>query len=230
MSSEIVLHHLENSRSQRVLWLLEELQVPYTIKHYKRLPTQLAPPELKKIHPLGKSPIITDGDLVIAESGAIVEYLIGKYGKGRFQPPEQGNVKNLYYTHYAEGTLQNLLSNWRIYGMIPERVPWPIRWLIRIVMTKTQQAFLLGTIEASTEMVEKDLEQSPTGWIAGGAEPTSADFMLLFPLEALPRAMGTRIPPKIKAWVNSAHSRDAFQRALEKGGEYAYAKRNEVST
>ncbi|KAG8863956.1 hypothetical protein FRC20_010414 [Serendipita sp. 405] len=152
MSNGIVLHHLENSRSQRVLWLLEELQVPYTIKHYKRLPTQLAPPELKKIHPLGKSPVITDGDLVIAESGAIVEYLIGKYGKGRFQPPEQGNVKNLYYTHYAEGTLQNLLSNWRIYGMIPERVPWPIRWLIRIVMTKTQQAFLLGTIEASTEM------------------------------------------------------------------------------
>lgn len=224
MSTGIVLHHLVDSRSQRVLWLLEELQIPYTLKIYQRTPTKQAPPELAQVHPLGKSPVITDGDLVVAESGAIVEYLLQKYGNGRFQPPPEGLVKNIYYTHYAEGTLQNLLSNWRIYGMIGERAPWPLTYLSRIIMSKAQHAVLLPTIEASTSMVEKDLEESKTIWFAGGSEPTSADFMMLLPLEILPRAMGERIPKKIKEWVDAAHRRPAYQRALKAGGEYAYAK------
>ncbi|KZO89441.1 thioredoxin-like protein, partial [Calocera viscosa TUFC12733] len=95
-AAKLIVHHLDDSRSQRVLWLLEELELPYEIKYYKRLPSRQAPPELKKVHPLGKSPIITDGAVTIAESGAIVEYLLAKYGKGKFVPTEEGWVDNLY--------------------------------------------------------------------------------------------------------------------------------------
>jgi len=223
-ASGLVLHHLENSRSQRVLWLLEELGVPYTIKYYKRQPSLLAPPEMKAIHSLGKSPIITDGDLVVAESGAIIEYLLEKYANGRFQPPAAGKIKNLYYTHFAEGTIQPNLSNHLIFTLIGQRVPWFVGWIIRPVMEKVKDAAVMPNLRRAAELIEKDLEASPSIFFAGGDEPTSADFMMLFPMEVLPRAIGDSVGPKTKEWVEKVHARDAYKRALEKGGPYAYAK------
>ncbi|PVG00810.1 thioredoxin-like protein [Serendipita vermifera] len=223
-SGQIILHHLEDSRSQRVLWLLEELELPYTIKQYKRMPSKLAPPELKEIHPLGKSPVIQDGDTIVAESGAIVEYLLDKYANGRFQPPEASKLSNLYYTHFGEGTLMPYLSNWLIFTLAPTRTPWYIRWIIKPVMERIKKVLVVPNVENAANLIEKDLSKSTTGWFASGPEPTSADFMMLFPMETLPRVMEGRMGPKTLAWVEKAHNRPAYRRALEKGGRYAYAK------
>lgn len=111
----ITVHHLNNSRSQRILWLLEELEIPYTIERYERLPSKQAPPALRKVHPLGKSPVITDGDVTVAESGAIVEYIIRNYGKGRAEPNEQNWLINTQWSHYAEGKSQYLIDYMRKY-------------------------------------------------------------------------------------------------------------------
>ncbi|KIM34365.1 hypothetical protein M408DRAFT_59462 [Serendipita vermifera MAFF 305830] len=228
----LVLHHLENSRSQRVLWLLEELEVPYTIKHYKRLPTMLAPPELLKVHPLGKSPVITDGGVTIAESGAIVEYLLEKYDTSRrFSPTNDPKgqiinpkITNLYYTHFGEGTLMPYVTNHLVFTMVPQRAPWFLRWLLKPIFNKVRETLVVKNVRKAADMIENDLEKSSTGWFAGGSGPTSADFQMLFPMETLPRAMGDDAGPKTKAWVELAHSRPAYKRALEKGGRYAYAK------
>lgn len=122
----ITLHHLNNSRSQRILWLLEELGVDYEIRRYERdKKTMLAPPELKQVHPLGKSPVITDGDLVIAESGAIIEYLVNKYGAGRFKPTsEKDLIKYSYYLHYSEGSLMPFLLLTLIFNKIESTAPF----------------------------------------------------------------------------------------------------------
>ncbi|KAG8755369.1 hypothetical protein FRC14_004106 [Serendipita sp. 396] len=225
--SGLVLHHLEDSRSQRVLWLLEELQVPYTIKHYKRTKSGLAPRELKAIHPLGKSPIVTDGDLTIAESGAVIEYLLKKYGNGRFEPPSnrEAELRNSYYSHFSEGTMMPYLVNFLVFTIIPRQVPWFLRWLIRPIMEKVKSVMVLPNLSNAADMIERDLGQSSTGWIAGGPEPTSADFMMLFPLEGLPFALGKdKLGPNTRGWLELAHKRPAYARALEKGGKYAYAK------
>ncbi|KAG8750585.1 hypothetical protein FRC12_012816, partial [Ceratobasidium sp. 428] len=152
-SQKIIVHHLNNSRSQRILWLLEELEVPYEIKRYERTEDMLAPKELRDVHPLGLSPVITDGEIVLAESGAIVgafpsswngndstkahlillEYLIGKYGAGRFNPPESGYVDNLYFTHYTEGTLMPLFVNRIIFTVAPQRAPFFIRPVMNLI-------------------------------------------------------------------------------------------------
>ncbi|PVG00809.1 thioredoxin-like protein [Serendipita vermifera] len=225
---QIILHHLENSRSQRILWLLEELEIPYTIKRYKRLASNLAPPELKAIHPLGKSPVLQDGDAIIAESGAIVDYLLDNYAGGRFQPSEEFKLSNLYCnfvdTHFAEGTLMPHLVNHLIFTLAPEKVPWIIKWIIKPVMGRMKQLLINPNIENAAGMIEDHLSKSTTGWFASGPEPTSADFMMLYPLEILPRSMEGRIGPKTLAWVEEAHARPAYRRALEKGGKYNYAK------
>ncbi|KAG8832769.1 hypothetical protein FRC17_000684 [Serendipita sp. 399] len=239
--SGLVLHHLDDSRSQRVLWLLEELQVPYTIKYYKRTKSRLAPRDLKAVHPLGKSPVITDGDLTIAESGAI--YLLKTYGNGRFQPPQtrDAELRNLYCkwlayretmmliqyidTHFAEGTMMPYLVNYLIFTIIPRHVPWFLRWLIRPIMEKVKSVMVLPNLSNVADMIEKDLGESSTGWIAGGSEPTSADFMMLFPLEGLPFALGKdKVGPNTQGWIKLTRQRPAYTRALEKGGTYAYAK------
>lgn len=226
-SAGLVLHHLENSRSQRVLWLLEELEIPYTIKHYKRTKEQLAPRELRDIHPLGKSPVITDGDVTVAESGAIIEYLIEKYGNGRFEPPptQEAKLQNRYYTHFGEGTLMPYLVNLHIFNIVPNRMPWFMRWFTRLIFGALQKRLIVPNLGAASKLIESDLAKSPTGWISRGPEPSSADFVMLFPLEAFPLALGEKnVGPKTKAWVEMAHKRPAYIRALEKGGNYAYAK------
>ncbi|KAF7973908.1 hypothetical protein HWV62_13950 [Athelia sp. TMB] len=133
MSNKIIVHHLNDSRSQRILWLLEELELPYEIKQHTRQSDQRAPPELLAVNPLGKSPVIQDGDVTLAESGAIVEYIIEKYGRPQDKPTEAGKLDNLYYVHYSEGTLMPVLVNKLVFQIIPTQAPFFIRPLLWIV-------------------------------------------------------------------------------------------------
>jgi glutathione S-transferase len=206
----IVVHHLENSRSQRVLWLLEELGMPYRVKRYERdKATMLAPPELKHVHPLGKSPLIEDDGLILSETGAIVEYLVDKAG-GRLGRPA-GVVEPLRYRHflhYAEGSLMPPL----LVKLILSRVPL----FGRIAQKKFQPM-----IDVHLDYIEAELAGRP--WFAGDAF-TAADVMMSFPLEAaVSRAAATEGRPHIAAWLEKIHARAAYKAALVAGGPYAFA-------
>ncbi len=218
----IIVHHLNNSRSQRVLWLLEELEVPYEVRRYARdKVTMLAPPELRAVHPLGKSPIVTDGDATVAESGAIVEYLVEQVGNGRLRPPP-GTPERLRYTywlHYAEGSLMPPL----LLGLIASRIAGPqVPWLVRPVARRIAAALRDGFIGPQTKLhldfVERELAARP--WFAG-AEFSAADVQMSFPLEAAAaRAGGDAARPAIADWLARIHARPAYARALEMGGPY----------
>lgn len=216
----ITVHHLENSRSQRVLWLLEELGIDYEIKHYKRNPkTSLAPPELKQVHPLGKSPVITDGDRTVAESGAITEYLIDNYGKGKFKPAAGSDaaLRNAYWMHYAEGTLMPLMVMTLIFNRV-EQAPLLVRPIAKAISGQVKKAYLGPNTRANLDFVEAELGKSP--WFTG-EELAGADFQMIFPLEAAAaRANLGASHPNIKAYVDRVHARPAFKRGLEKGGPY----------
>ncbi|KAG8833180.1 hypothetical protein FRC18_004036 [Serendipita sp. 400] len=225
--SSLIVHHLENSRSQRIVWLLEELNVPFTVKVYKRTDQQLAPPELKAIHPLGKSPVITDGDLVVAESGTIIEYLLETYGNGRFQPPstKEARLRNSYYTQYAEGSLMPLIVDNLLFNLISTKVPWPLRLIVRPIMDAVNNNFIVPNIVTAADMIEKDIAKSNSGWIAGGPEPTSGDFMMFFALERLPSAIGAdKVGSRTKAWLRLIQERPAYKRALRRVGRDADVK------
>ncbi|KAH9897003.1 thioredoxin-like protein [Cubamyces lactineus] len=220
---KLVVHHLDDSRSQRILWLVEELEVPYELKKYKRTSERLAPPELKAVNPLGNAPVITDGSLNLAESGAIVEYIIQKYGRGRAQPPESGAIDNLYYTHYAEASLMPMLVNKLIFRIIPQRSPFFLRPILKTAFNAISARMLDPRLKVHAEMIETHLSKS-NGFFAGGDEPTSADYMMIFCLEAWASEDGGDLGPQTKAYIDRIHSRPAYQRALQKGGEYAFAK------
>lgn len=220
--TKIIVHHLNNSRSQRILWLLEELELPYEIKKYERMADQLAPPELKAVHPLGLAPIVTDGDVVLAESGAIIEYLIRKYGAGKFEPSEAGYVDNLYYTHYAEGSLMPILQNYMIFTMVPDHAPFLIRPLLRVVFNTLKSQIVDPRIKVNLEMIESHLAARPGKFFAGGSEPTSADFLMFFPLEAIAASGKINVGEHMRAFIELVHARDSYKRVMEKGGEYAY--------
>jgi glutathione S-transferase len=206
----LTVHHLENSRSQRVLWLLEELELPYEVIRYQRdKATMLAPPELKRIHPLGKSPVLTDGDLAIAETGAIVEYLTERAGD-RLGAPAHREDKLHYrqFLHYAEGSLMPPLFVTLVLGRVP-------------LFGKTAQKKFKPMVEVHLDFVEGELARRP--WFAG-QEFTAADVMMSFPLEAaVSRAGATDGRPHIAAWLEKIHARPAYQSALARGGPYAYA-------
>ncbi|KAM5531415.1 hypothetical protein V8D89_014939 [Ganoderma adspersum] len=221
--SKLVVHHLNDSRSQRILWLLEELEVPYDIRNYQRTAEQLAPPELKAVHPLGNAPVITDGDLTLAESGAIVEYVIRKYGHGRAQPSESHWVDNAYYTHYSEASLMPMLVNKIVFKIIAERSPFFIRPLLRSVFGKVSALMLDPRLKNHAELIENHLTKTD-GWFAGGEEPTSADYMMIFCLEAWATQDKDALGPKTMEYIKRVHARPAYKRALEKGGEYSLAK------
>ncbi|KAJ3507995.1 hypothetical protein NLJ89_g5999 [Agrocybe chaxingu] len=187
----VIVHHLENSRSQRILWLLasdspniEELEVPYEVKKYKRAAQRRAPQELLDVHPLGKSPVITDGDITVAESGAIVEYLIHKYGKDKIEVPEAGWLDNVYFTHYPEGSVQPVLVRRLLFKLIPGNVPALIRPLIRAVFSKVDKKLTLPELKLHGKFIESHLAKTK-GWFAGGPNPTSADYMMAFTLEIM---------------------------------------------
>lgn len=219
----LTVHHLENSRSQRVLWLLEELALPYEVRLYKRNPqTMLAPPELRAVHPLGKSPVITDEGLTIAETGAIVEYLCDKAG-GRLRP-EAGSAAARAFTfwlHYAEGSAMTPLLMTLVFSTMPRRAPRLMRGLVGTVTSRAQTGFVDPQLKNHFNFIEAELAAS--GWFAG-AEFTAADVMMSFPLEAgASRARAFAGQPHILGFLDKIHARPAYQRALVKGGPYIYA-------
>jgi glutathione S-transferase len=221
----IVVHHLNNSRSQRVLWLLEELGVPYDLRRYQRNPdTLLAPPELKAVHPLGKSPVVVDGNLTLAESGAIVEYLADKYGDGRLAKPfgSPERVRYIYWLHYAEGSAMSPLLLKLAFDRVAEaKMPFFAKPIVKAVRAKVMQAYIGPNLELQLDYLENELRAVP--WFCG-AEMSAADIQMSFPLElAIVRAGLDDKRPKLLDWLRRVHARPAYQRALERGGKYDYA-------
>lgn len=218
----IVVHHLNNSRSQRVLWLLEELGLDYEVKRYERDPeTMRAPAELRQIHPLGKSPIVTDGDLVLAETGAIIEYLVDKYGGGKLAPapgtPER--LRYTYWLHYAEGSAMSPLLLKLIFGRM-ESAPAPffIRPIARAIARKVQATIVDPQLKLHLDYLEGEIGKAP--WFVGD-EFTAADIMMSFPLEgAASRAGLDASRPKLMDFLERIHARPAYKAALERGGPY----------
>lgn len=218
----ITVHHLENSRSQRVLWLLEELGADYEIKHYKRNPeTALAPPELLEAHPLGKSPVISDGEITVAESGAIVEYLVDRFDDGRLLPaadtPER--LAYTYWLHYAEGSFMPLMIISLILGRIETaKMPFFARPIARGIASKVRGNYLAPNVKRNLEFMESTLSKSR--WFCG-EEFTAADIQMSFPLEAA--AVRTNLQsdyPNLASCLERTHARPAYKAALAKGGPY----------
>ena len=220
----LIVHHLNNSRSQRVLWLLEELELPYEIKFYQRdSVTNLAPPELKAVHPLGKSPVLVDGDVTVAETGAIVEYLVEKAG-GRLRPAPgtPDRLRWTFWMHFAEGSLMQQLLLDLILSTAPARAPEPLREAAKAATDGARRGYVGPNLKAMFDLVEADLEKSP--WLAGEAF-SAADVMMSFPLETGGvRAGAFEDRPKLRAFVETIHNRPAYRAALARGGPYAYAK------
>ncbi|PEH83251.1 glutathione S-transferase family protein [Burkholderia gladioli] len=219
----LIVHHLNNSRSQRVLWLLEELGVPYELKRYQRDPkTMLAPPELRAIHPLGKSPVLTDEGFTLAESGAIIEYLVERYGAGRFAPPP-GTPQRLRYTywlHYAEGSaMPPLLLKLVALRIAQAPMPFFARPIARKISSTLQSSFVDPQLKLHLGYVDAALRE--TGWFVGDSF-SAADVQMSFPLEAAASRADTLAQlPAIRAFLERIHARPAYQRALERGGPYA---------
>jgi glutathione S-transferase len=219
----IVVHHLNNSRSQRVLWLLEELGVDYEVKRYERnAKTMLAPPELRAVHPLGKSPVITDGESTLAESGAIIEYLVDRHGAGRMAPPAgtRERQRYTYWLHYAEGSMMPpLLLKLVFTRMSGAPMPALLRPLARRIADGVRTQFVEPQITLHLDYLEGELEK--TAWFAGD-EFTAADIQMSFPIEAAASRGGLDASrPKLFAFLHRIHARPAYQRALERGGPYA---------
>lgn len=220
----INVHHLNNSRSQRVLWLLEELGVDYEIVPYERDPeTMLAPPELKKVHPLGKSPVITDADLTIAESGAIIEYLVDRYDASKQFAPAAGSRDRLRYTywlHYAEGSAMPPLLMRLVFARVKQSpMPFFVRPIANGIADKVLKTFINPQLTRHLDYLESELAQRP--WFAGDAF-SAADIQMSFPVEAFAARGGLdRAKPKLWDWLQRIHARPAYQRALERGGPYS---------
>jgi glutathione S-transferase len=218
MPSMITVHHLERSRSQRVLWMLEELGVAYDLKEYKRdTKTMLAPPELREVHPLGKSPIVTDGKQTLAESGAILEYLVDTYGNGKLAPragtPER--LRYTYWMHYAEGSAMSPLLLKLVMETIKRKAPWPVRPIAKGIAGKVLHDFVHPQLQLHFDWVESELGKSK--WFAGD-ELSAADIQMSYPIEAHAlRGEGTP-RPNTAAWLEHVRARPAYKRALQKGG------------
>jgi glutathione S-transferase len=221
----ITVHHLNNSRSQRVLWLLEELGLPYEIQKYQRDPnTMLAPASLLKVHPLGKSPVITDDGTTVAESGAIVEYLVERYGNGRLAPavgtPER--LRWRYWMHFAEGSAMSPLLLKLIFTKIPESpMPFFVKPIARGISAKVLGAMVDPNLKRQLDFMEGELGKSE--WFAGG-EFSAADIQMSFPLEAAAQRAGLDASrPKLMSFLKRIHARSAYKKALERGGPYSFA-------
>ena len=219
----LTVHHLNNSRSQRILWLLEELEMPYEIVHYQRDPkTMLAPPTLRAVHPLGKSPVVTTDDgLTLAESGAIIETVIERFGEGRLAPaagtPEA--LRYRYWLHYAEGSAMPPLLMKLIFDRIEKsKMPFFARPIARSIAQKAKAGFVTPNITTHLNFMEGELVKSK--WFAGNAF-SGADIQMSFPVEAARTRGGLdESRPKLMAFLARIHARPAYQRALERGGPY----------
>jgi glutathione S-transferase len=215
----ITVHHLNRSRSQRVLWLLEELEIPYELKLYQRnTETLLAPPELLNVHPLGKSPVITDDGLTLAESGAIIEYLVEVYGQGRLKPaartPEW--VRYLYWMHFAEGSLMPPLVMKLVFDRVEAGSPWLVRPIAKSISSKVKRRVVTPNITRDLDYMESELSERE--WFTGAAF-TAADVQMSYPVEAaVSRAGLDRSRPHLYGWLERVRARPAYQRAIERGG------------
>ena len=221
----ITVHHLNNSRSQRVLWLLEELGLPYEIRKYQRdAKTMLAPPELLKVHPLGKSPVITDDGVTVAESGAIIEYLVERYGNGRLIPPPGTPERRryAYWLHFAEGSAMPPLLLKLIFDRIPAMpMPFFVKPIARGISTKVLERMVTPNLKRQLDFMESELAASP--WFAG-AEFSAADIQMSFPLEAAAQRAGLDASrPHLVEFLKRIHARPAYKKALERGGPYSFA-------
>jgi len=221
MPSIITVHHLNNSRSQRVLWLLEELGLPYRVQRYQRDPkTMLAPPELQKVHPLGKSPVITDGEHTVAESGAILEYLVERHGNGRLRP-KPGTPEALRYTywmHFAEGSAMPPLLLKLVFDTVERKAPLLVKPVVLNVSRKVKKTLIGPNIERQLAFMEAELGKSL--WFAGD-ELSAADVQMSFPVEAAASRGGLDSRyPKLQSFLQRIHARPAYQKALEQGGPY----------
>jgi glutathione S-transferase len=221
----LTVHHLNNSRSQRILWLLEELGVGYEIRYYERNPETLrAPPELRSAHPLGRAPIVTDGAVVVAETGAVIEYLLDTYGHGRLRPDrgsEEGR-RFTYWLHFAEGSeMPPLLMRLVFDRLVVAKMPFFVRPIVRGMSRKVRESFIDPQIEAHLDFLEAELGRST--WFAGDSF-TAADVQMSFPIEVSAKRAGLGVGrPRLTAFLERIHARPAYRRALERGGAYAYA-------
>jgi glutathione S-transferase len=221
----ITVHHLNNSRSQRILWLLEELGLDYEIRKYERDPkTLLAPPALRAVHPLGKAPVIEDGGIVVAESGAIVDYLVGRYGPQLAPPP--GTPERLRYTqflHYAEGSLMPPLLLKLVFDRVASSpAPFFVRPIARAIADKVKSGFVLPQIRQHLDYLEGEL--AARDWFAGDAF-SAADIQMSFPLEAAAARAGLGDGhPRLADFLRRIHARPAYARALERGGPFDLVK------
>jgi glutathione S-transferase len=220
----LTVHHLNNSRSQRVLWLLEELGVPYETVRYQRQPDMRAPAELRAIHPLGKSPVITDSGNTIAESGAIAEYIIDTYGEGRLIPPPNTpeRLRYTYWLHYAEGSAMPPLLLKLLFTLMPKRAPALLRPLVRKVSNQALTSLVNPQLKQHMAYWEGELGKNE--WFAGDAF-SAADIQMSFPLEAAAARAGLdQGHPRAMAFLDRIHARPAYHRALEKGGPYSVGR------
>ncbi len=221
----ITVHHLNNSRSQRVLWLLEELGLPYEITKYQRDPkTMLAPPALTQVHPLGKSPVITDDGFTVAESGAIVEYLVERYGNGRLAPPigTKERQRWRYWMHFAEGSAMPPLLLKLIFDRIPQTpMPFFVKPVARAISARVLATMVEPNLKRQLDFMEGELGRSE--WFAGD-EFSAADIQMSFPVEAAAMRAGLDASrPRLMAFLKRIHARPAYRQALLRGGPYSFA-------
>ncbi len=218
----ITVHHLNNSRSQRILWLMEELGLTYEIKRYERdKKTMRAPASLRAVHPLGKSPVITDGELTVAESGAIIEYLVDRYGNGRLIPAAgtPDRLRYTYWLHFAEGSAMTPLLMKLVFNRV-ETGPMPffVRPIAKKISATVKTSFIEPEITQQLKYMEAEIAK--TGWFAGPAF-SAVDIQMSFPLEvAASRGGLNAFYPKLMDFLQRVHARPAYKRALERGGVY----------
>jgi len=217
----LTVHHLNNSRSHRILWLLEELGCDYEITRYERdLKTKLAPPELRAVHPLGKSPVVTDGENTVAESGAIIEYIVERYGDGRLRPeadtPER--LRYSYWMHYAEGSAMSPLLLKIVFQELSQQGPLLAKPLLKGVAAAVNKEFINPELKKHMKYWESELEGR--AYFCGDAF-TAADIQMSFPLEAATARGDASRFPRINALVERFREREAYKRAIERGGEYS---------
>ncbi|WP_300375843.1 glutathione S-transferase [Henriciella sp.] len=219
----IKIHHLEHSRSQRILWLLEELSIPYEIVHYSRDPeTMLAPDSLREVHPLGKSPVLEEDGIIVAETGAIIEYVIEQHGGGHLKPPPGSAEARAwtYWMHYAEGSAMTPLLMKLVFQRLPQNANPLMRPLVKGIASKAEEGFVDPRLKEHIHFWDSSLAQ--TGWFAGSTF-SAADIIMSFPLEAAADRAGADKYANITAFLERIHARPAYQAALKKGGPYAYA-------
>lgn len=215
----LTVHHLENSRSIRLLWLLEELGAQYEVKRYARdARTNLAPEAYRRLHPVGKAPVLTDGDLVLAETGAIVDYLLDRHPESGLRPPPGApeRIAYNYWFHAAEGSLMPLLVLSLFLSRMETQPPFPIGAVVKLVTGQVRKMYLTPSLASMLAYVEHCL--ADTTWFAGETL-SAADIMMSFPMEAAAARGGLgSAHPHARAWIERVHARPAYQAAIDAGG------------